>query len=168
MYQSITGTLTFHRNRQLPPFNRICSLQRISTTKRHILIIADYHDFQEFCSCANELGSMSLAKSAQEGFFFSALESYHLIPLWEWMWHTWLGSVEAQPRVFFFWGDWGSPSGVNFANPLPTLVPVFRPRLVPPGEVCPRKFEKFKYIFVSNLTTFKLKRTLKSCISCLK
>ena len=35
-------------------------------------------------------------------------------------------------------------------------------------EVCPQKFGKFKYIFVSNLTTFKLKSTFKNCISCLK
>ena len=74
------------------------------------------------------------------------------------------------PRVFFL-EDWGvPPSGENFANlPHPTLVPVFGPRLAPPpAEVRPRKFEKFKYIFVSNLTTLKLKSTLKSCISCLK
>ena len=38
----------------------------------------------------------------------------------------------------------------------------------PPAEVRPPKFEKLKYIFVSNLTTFKLKSTFKSCISCLK
>ena len=31
----------------------------------------------------------------------------------------------------------------------------------PPAEVRPRKFERFKYIFVSNLTTFKLKSTFK-------
>ena len=52
--------------------------------------------------------------------------------------------------------------------PHPTLVPIFGPRLVPPAEVRPRKVEKFEYIFVSNLTTSKLKSTLKSCISCLK
>ena len=38
----------------------------------------------------------------------------------------------------------------------------------PPAEVRPQKVEKFEYIFVSNLTTSKLKSTLKSCISCLK
>ena len=32
----------------------------------------------------------------------------------------------------------------------------------PQAEVRPRKFEKFKYIYVSNLTTFKLKSTLKA------
>ena len=48
------------------------------------------------------------------------------------------------------------------------LSPFLDQGLSPPAEVRPRKFEKFKYIFVSNLTTFKLKSTLKSCISCLK
>ena len=72
---------------------------------------------------------------------------------------------------FFLGGGLGGPpSSENFANPPhPTLVPVFGPRSCPPpAEVRPRKFEKSKYIFVSNLTTFKLKSTLKSCISCLK
>ena len=71
----------------------------------------------------------------------------------------------------FFPGGMGVPlAGENFVNPPhPTLVPVFGPRLVPPpAEVRPRKFENFKYIFVLNLTTFKLKSTLKCCISCLK
>ena len=74
----------------------------------------------------------------------------------------------------FFSGGGGGlgvpPSGENFANPPHlTLVPVFGPRLAPPpAEVRPRKFEKLKYIFVSKLTTFKLKSTLKTCISCLK
>ena len=62
---------------------------------------------------------------------------------------------------FFPGGGTGGvpPSSENFANPPPhpTLVPVFGPRLVPPpAEVRPRKFEKFEYIFVSNLTTFKV------------
>ena len=64
-------------------------------------------------------------------------------------------------RVFFLGGLGVPPSGKNFANPPPSDTP-------PPAEVRPRKFEKFKYIFVSNLTTFKLKSTLKSCISWLK
>ena len=75
---------------------------------------------------------------------------------------------------FFPGGDWGvPPSGENFANP-PTwhLSPLLNQGLSlpppPPAEVRPRKFEKFKYIFVSNMTTFKVKSTLKSCISCLK
>ena len=38
----------------------------------------------------------------------------------------------------------------------------------PPAEVRPRKFEKFKYMFVSNLTTFKLKSTLKKLYFMLK
>ena len=69
-----------------------------------------------------------------------------------------------QCRVFFRGRLGGPPSSENFANPPPplTLVPVFGPRLVPLAEVRPRKFEKFKYIFVSNLTIFKLKSTLKS------
>ena len=75
-------------------------------------------------------------------------------------------------RVFFPGGGLGGsphPEKILPIPPHPTLVPVFGPRLVPPpAEVRPRKFEKFKYIFVSNLTTFKLKSTLKSCISCLK
>ena len=66
----------------------------------------------------------------------------------------------------------GFSSGKNFANPPhPTLVPVFGPSLAPPpAEVRPQKSENFRYIFVSNLTTFKLitHKFLKSCISCLK
>ena len=60
-------------------------------------------------------------------------------------------------------GTGGSPHRRKFCQspPHPTLVPIFGPRLVPPAEVRPRKFEKFNYIFVSNLTTFKLKSTLK-------
>ena len=50
-----------------------------------------------------------------------------------------------------------SPSGENFANPpIRHLSPFLDQGLSPPAEVRPRKFEKFKYIFVSNLTTFKL------------
>ena len=68
------------------------------------------------------------------------------------------------------WGYGGPPIRRKFwQSSHPTLVPVFGPMHVPPpAEVCPRKFEKFKYIFGSNLTTFKLKSTLKSCISSLK
>ena len=69
---------------------------------------------------------------------------------------------------FFSWGGLGGPpSGENFANPpMRHLSPFLDQGLSPPSaEVCPQKFE---YIFVSNLTTFKLKSTLKSCISCLK
>ena len=73
---------------------------------------------------------------------------------------------------FFSWGGTGGspPSGKNFANPPPSdTCPRFWTKACPPpAKVRPRKFEKFKYIFVSNLTTFKLKSTLKSCISCLK
>ena len=72
----------------------------------------------------------------------------------------------------FSWGDWGSPpSGKNFVNPpIWHLSPFLDQGLSYPAEVRPRKFEKFRYIFVSNLTvrTFKLKSTLKRCISCLK
>ena len=62
------------------------------------------------------------------------------------------------------------PSGENFVNPLIRHLSPFLDQGLspPPAEVRPRKFEKFKYIFVSNLTTFKLESTLKSCISCLK
>ena len=73
---------------------------------------------------------------------------------------------------FFPGGGLGGspPSGKNFANPPPSdTCPRFWTKACPPpAEVRPRKFEKFKYIFVLNLTTFKLKSTLKSCISCLK
>ena len=72
----------------------------------------------------------------------------------------------------FFPGGLGVPSsGENFANPpIRHLSPFLDQGLSnpPPADVRPRKFEKFKYIFVSNLTTFKLKSTLKSCISCFK
>ena len=81
-------------------------------------------------------------------------------------------SYHQGPQGFFPGGGLGGPphpAKILPIPPHPTLVPVFGPRLVPPpAEVRPRKFEKFKYIFVSNLTTFQLKSTLKSCISCLK
>ena len=80
---------------------------------------------------------------------------------------------EEESQGFFSWGGTGGspPSGENFANPPPSdTCPRFWTKACPPppAEVRPRKFEKFKYIFVSNLTTFKLKSTLNSCISCLK
>ena len=79
------------------------------------------------------------------------------------------GKVDTGMQVFVL-GDWGSPpSGENFANPPSGTCPRFWTKACPPpAKVCPRKFEKFKYIFVSNLTTFKLKSTLESCISCFK
>ena len=81
--------------------------------------------------------------------------------------------IQQRPEQGFFPGGGGlgvPPSGENFANPpIRHLSPFLDQGLFPPpAEVRPRKFEKFKYIFVSNLTTFKLKSTLKSCISCLK
>ena len=70
---------------------------------------------------------------------------------------------------FFSRGTGGPPSSKSFVEPpIRHLSPFLDQGLSPPAEVRPRKFEKFKYIFVSNLTTFKLKSTLKSCISCLK
>ena len=67
--------------------------------------------------------------------------------------------LATQPGIFPR-GTGGPPIWWKFCqSPHPTLVPVFGPRLVPPppAEVRPRKFEKFKYIFVSNFTTFNLK-----------
>ena len=73
---------------------------------------------------------------------------------------------------FFSWGgDWGGPpSWRKFCQspPSDTCPRFWTKACPPPAEIRPRKFEKFKYIFVSNLTTFKLKSTLKTCISCLK
>ena len=72
---------------------------------------------------------------------------------------------------FFPGGDWGGPPiRQKFCQspPIWHLSPFLDQGLSPPAEVRPRKFEKLKYIFVSNLTTFKLKSTLNSCISCLK
>ena len=67
---------------------------------------------------------------------------------------------------FFFRGGTGGfpPSGKNFVNPPPsnTCPRFWTMACPPPAEVRPQKFEKFKYIFVSNLTTFKLKSTLKA------
>ena len=76
-----------------------------------------------------------------------------------------------QDKQGFFPG--GPPFRKNFANSPPPsdACPRFWTKACPPpppAEVRSRKFEKFKYIFVSNLTTFKLNSTLKSCISCLK
>ena len=77
---------------------------------------------------------------------------------------------------FFFRGGGGGggaggsphPAKILPIPPIRHLSPFLDQGLSPPAEVRPRKFEKFKYIFVSNLTTFKLKSTLKSCVSCLK
>ena len=74
---------------------------------------------------------------------------------------------------FFSWGgDWGVPPirrKFRQSPPPSHTCPRFWTKACPPpAEVRPRKFEKFKYIFVLNLTTFKLKSTFKSCISCLK
>ena len=87
------------------------------------------------------------------------MQRLEIIRLWVW----------CATQVFFL-GDWGSPFLQKFCqSPHPTLVTVFLdPGLSLPAEVRPQKVEKFKYIFVANLTTFKLKSTLKSCISCLK
>ena len=74
-------------------------------------------------------------------------------------------------RVFFLGGTGGVPPiRRKFCQspPSDTCPRFWTKACPPPAEVCPRKFEKFKYIFVWNLTTFKLKSTLKSCISCLK
>ena len=64
-------------------------------------------------------------------------------------------------RVAGFFSLGGLGGGKNFVNPPSNTCP-------PPAEVRPRKFEKFTYIFVLNLTTFELRSTSKSCISCLK
>ena len=59
---------------------------------------------------------------------------------------------------FFPGGTGGPPMQQKFcSSPHPILVPVFGPSLVTPAEVRPRKFEKFRHVFVSNLTTSKLK-----------
>ena len=93
-----------------------------------------------------------------------------LQPIWlSWLYYS-TGAMQFFCLRGFSWGTGGSPHPVKILSipPHPTLVPIFGPRLVPPAEVRPQKFEKFKYILVPNLTTFKLKSTLKSCISCLK
>ena len=62
----------------------------------------------------------------------------------------------------FFLGETGGPHPAKIL-PIPrsNTCPHFGTKAChPPAEVRPRKFEKFKYIFVSNLTTFKLKSTL--------
>ena len=74
-------------------------------------------------------------------------------------------------RVFSWGGLGGPPIQRKFCQspPIWHLSPFLDQGLSPPpAEVRPQKFEKFKYIFVSNLTTFKLKSTLESCILCLK
>ena len=78
-------------------------------------------------------------------------------------------SVPWGGRVFS-WGGLGVPHPAKILSiPLRHLSLLLDQACSPPPtEVRPRKFEKIRYIFVSNLTTFKLKSTLKSCISCLK
>ena len=65
---------------------------------------------------------------------------------------------------FFPGGTGGSPHPAKILSipPIRQLFPFLDQGLSPPAEVRPQKFEKFKYIFVSNLTTFKLKSTLKT------
>ena len=55
---------------------------------------------------------------------------------------------------FFPGGTGGPPSSENFANPPSDTCPRFWTKACPPppAEVRPQKFEKFEYIFVSNLT----------------
>ena len=82
-----------------------------------------------------------------------------------------LGRLYVLMQGFFPGGGLGGsphPAKILPIPPIRHLSPFLDQGLSPPAEVRPRKFEKFKYIFVSNLTTFKLKSTLKSCISCLK
>ena len=79
---------------------------------------------------------------------------------------------KSKSRVFSL-GGMGPPIQPKFCQSSPPpphrhLSPLLDQGLSPPAKVRPRKFDKFKYIFVSNLTSFKLKGTLKSCISCLK
>ena len=73
--------------------------------------------------------------------------------------------------MFFFWGDWGPPIRQICQSPIRHLSPFLDQGLFPPpppGKVRPRKFEKSKYIFVSNLTYFKLKSTFKRLYFMLK
>ena len=65
---------------------------------------------------------------------------------------------------FFPGGDGGNPIRQNFCQspPIDTCPRFWTKACPPPAEVRPRKFEKFKYIFVSNLTTFKLKSKKKA------
>ena len=58
--------------------------------------------------------------------------------------------------------DWGPPIRRKFClSPPSDTYPLFLDQgLSPPAEVRPRKIVNFKYIFVSNLTTFKLPYSL--------
>ena len=68
---------------------------------------------------------------------------------------------------FFPGGTGGPPSSKNFVNPpIRHLSPFLDQGLSPQLRFVPENLKK--YIFLSSLTTFKLKSTLKSCISCLK
>ena len=65
---------------------------------------------------------------------------------------------------FFPGGTGGSPHPAKIL-PIPpsdTCPRFWTKACPPPAEVRPWKFEKFKYIFVSNLNTVKLKSTLKN------
>ena len=78
------------------------------------------------------------------------------------------GTVTHLPYVTVFsWGDWGPPIQRKLCQspPSDTCPRFWTKACPPPAEVSPRKSEKFKYILVSNSTTFKHKSTLKSCIS---
>ena len=72
---------------------------------------------------------------------------------------------------FFSWGDWGVPHPAKIL-PIPppsdTCPRFWTKACPPPAKIRPRKFEKFKYISVSNLTNFSAQKYLKNCISCLK
>ena len=77
--------------------------------------------------------------------------------------NKWFKTPKFMKQGFSLGGTGGSPHRRKFwQSPHPRLVPVLGPRFVspPPAEARPQKFEKFKYIFGSNLTTFKLKSTL--------
>ena len=98
-------------------------------------------------------------------FFLSICSSYPLLvePL---DWHAQQGQIQefSMGRVFSGGGGLGGvpPSGENFVNPPSDTCPRFCTKACPPpAEVRPPKFENFKYIFVSNLTAFKLKSTKK-------
>ena len=69
----------------------------------------------------------------------------------------------------FFPGGQGSPIWRKFCqSPIWNLSPFLDQGLSPQAEVRPRKFETFKYTFVSNLTTFKLKSNFKKLYFMLK
>ena len=81
------------------------------------------------------------------------------------------GATVMTAGFFFLGGGLGGPPirrKFRQSPPSDTCPRFWTKACPPPAEVRPRKFEKFKYIIVSNLTTFELKSTLNSCISCLK